>query len=350
MFLRSLKLDYYPFGMTMPGRNWISSVGGYRYSHNGHEKENEIFEGAQSAEYWMYDSRLGRRWELDPLAYEYQSPYAAFNNNPIYFSDPRGLKGDGDGNKGKKGGDLKNGSQPQVVQPSGWDKVAKLSPEQREAFFAELQMEPKQITSVSTANGPGAGNELRTVPVKPVETIYLPSTKPVNNESLITPDFMMSCLNFKANFNNNPNPLINLKIQSEYNWKEKSDFFKGEGGIYNFKVDINSSGISTESRVFKFAGAGKRGNFSGGGKMYVLDDGNVYGESTLDYGIYSYNISKNKVGVGPTVKGLIKVQVEADVNVFSNILSDCYTGLKEFLKTAGDKMQHPQNYSIPNGK
>ncbi len=89
--LNMMNLDYYPFGQTMPGRNWISSVGGYRYSHNGHEKENEIFEGAQSAEYWMYDSRLGRRWEQDPVVKEYESPYATFGNNPIYYSDPLGL-------------------------------------------------------------------------------------------------------------------------------------------------------------------------------------------------------------------------------------------------------------------
>ena len=78
----------------MPGRTWIGAAGGYRYSHNGHEKEDEIFNGAQSAEYWMYDSRILRRWELDPLVDDDQSPYACFYGNPIYFADPLGLKGD----------------------------------------------------------------------------------------------------------------------------------------------------------------------------------------------------------------------------------------------------------------
>ncbi|MCA6437934.1 MAG: hypothetical protein IM592_15735, partial [Bacteroidetes bacterium] len=50
---------YHAFGMEMPGRKWTAS--NYRYSHNGHEKEEEIFSGAQSAEFWMYDSRIGRR-------------------------------------------------------------------------------------------------------------------------------------------------------------------------------------------------------------------------------------------------------------------------------------------------
>jgi len=47
-----------------------------------------------TAEYWQYDPRLGRRWNVDPLVYDWQSPYATFNNNPIYFSDPRGLEGE----------------------------------------------------------------------------------------------------------------------------------------------------------------------------------------------------------------------------------------------------------------
>lgn len=79
--------------MEMPGRKWQGTNDKFRYSHNDQEREEEIFSGANSAEYWMYDSRIGRRWELDPLAYEWQSPYATFNNNPVYFADPLGLEG-----------------------------------------------------------------------------------------------------------------------------------------------------------------------------------------------------------------------------------------------------------------
>jgi N-acetylmuramoyl-L-alanine amidase len=85
----------------MPGRKWTASD--YRYSMNGQEHEDAVFVGAQSAEYWMYDARLGKRWERDPITYPWQSPYATFNNNPIYYADPSGLEGDGDGNKGSGG-------------------------------------------------------------------------------------------------------------------------------------------------------------------------------------------------------------------------------------------------------
>jgi RHS repeat-associated protein len=83
---------YHAFGMEMPGRKWTAS--NYRYSHNGHEKEEEIFSGAQSAEFWMYDSRIGRRWEMDPVVKPYESPYMAFSGNPIALADPKGLDGE----------------------------------------------------------------------------------------------------------------------------------------------------------------------------------------------------------------------------------------------------------------
>ncbi|MDO9000250.1 MAG: hypothetical protein Q7W45_10835, partial [Bacteroidota bacterium] len=67
--------DYYAFGQAMPGRTYASGGTKYRYAMNGQEQEDEVFEGASSAEYWMYDSRTGRRFENDPLVYEWQSPY-----------------------------------------------------------------------------------------------------------------------------------------------------------------------------------------------------------------------------------------------------------------------------------
>lgn len=81
--------DYYAFGQQMPGRTWVASD--YRYGMNGQEKQDEVFKGANSAEYWMYDSRIGRRWEIDPVVYPWRSGYSTFNNNPIFFCDPSGL-------------------------------------------------------------------------------------------------------------------------------------------------------------------------------------------------------------------------------------------------------------------
>lgn len=82
--------DYYAFGSPMPGRNGGSS---YRYGFNGQEKDNEVtgnIGATYTAEFWEYDSRLGRRWNTDPVLKAYQSPYASFSNNPIVRVDPAG--------------------------------------------------------------------------------------------------------------------------------------------------------------------------------------------------------------------------------------------------------------------
>jgi len=59
---------------------------------NTQEKDNEIYgEGnSYSAEYWQYDARLGRRWNVDPRPNPSISTYATFANNPLFFSDPNG--------------------------------------------------------------------------------------------------------------------------------------------------------------------------------------------------------------------------------------------------------------------
>lgn len=43
-----------------------------------------------TAEYWMYDARLGRRWNIDPVVKPWLSRYSAFRNNPVIYVDPNG--------------------------------------------------------------------------------------------------------------------------------------------------------------------------------------------------------------------------------------------------------------------
>ncbi len=67
----------------------LPAMGGYRYFFNGQETDNEVLgEGVSlSAEFWQYDTRLGRRWNVDPMFKEYESPYACFAGNPVWFAD-----------------------------------------------------------------------------------------------------------------------------------------------------------------------------------------------------------------------------------------------------------------------
>jgi RHS repeat-associated protein len=82
--------DYYPFGMKMPGREFFRDSAHYRYGFNGQEKSDEIAPNTTTAEFWEYDSRLGRRFNIDPIFNDAISPYTTMDNNPIYFIDPSG--------------------------------------------------------------------------------------------------------------------------------------------------------------------------------------------------------------------------------------------------------------------
>jgi len=84
--------DYYPFGMTMPGRKYQApNSTPYRYGGaNGQEKSTEINDNSYTAEYWQYDARIGKRFNLDPKPTTGISPYATFANNPIFYTDPNG--------------------------------------------------------------------------------------------------------------------------------------------------------------------------------------------------------------------------------------------------------------------
>jgi len=84
---------YYPFGSLLPGRNFSSYS--YRFGFNTQEKIDEIH-GAPgthyTAQFWEYDARIARRWNMDPITMPFQSPYSVLNCNPIFFIDPNGDK------------------------------------------------------------------------------------------------------------------------------------------------------------------------------------------------------------------------------------------------------------------
>lgn len=89
--------DYYPFGSPMDGR--VFSGDKYRFGFNGQEKDDEVAcaGNINTAMFWEYDTRLGRRWNVDPAfsIKPWMSPYHAFSNKPIYNIDPNGALDDG---------------------------------------------------------------------------------------------------------------------------------------------------------------------------------------------------------------------------------------------------------------
>ncbi len=92
--------DYYAFGQQMYGRRFNN--GSYRYGFNGQERDDEIagVGNVNTAMFWEYDTRLGRRWNIDPVYKYWESPYSCFSANPIANID---LLGNTDyySNKGK---------------------------------------------------------------------------------------------------------------------------------------------------------------------------------------------------------------------------------------------------------
>ncbi|MES2545187.1 MAG: hypothetical protein V4548_09905, partial [Bacteroidota bacterium] len=78
------------FGMLVPNRHASSTA--YRYGFQGQEKVDEISgEGNHNtAMFWEYDTRIGRRWNLDPIDKPFLSDYSVLGNNPISRVDENG--------------------------------------------------------------------------------------------------------------------------------------------------------------------------------------------------------------------------------------------------------------------
>jgi len=92
--LRTLT-DYYPFGMTMPGRSYeAAGINGHRYGYNGKENDNEVKGEGNSLDYGarIYDPRVGRWLSVDPKAHLMPSwtPYQMAFNSPLAFIDSEG--------------------------------------------------------------------------------------------------------------------------------------------------------------------------------------------------------------------------------------------------------------------
>jgi hypothetical protein len=83
--------DMYPYGMPISTRTF-SAPSFYRFGFNTQEKSIELNSGGNitTALFWEYDSRIGRRWNLDPVDKPWASRYHTLSNSPLSNSDPNG--------------------------------------------------------------------------------------------------------------------------------------------------------------------------------------------------------------------------------------------------------------------
>jgi RHS repeat-associated protein len=88
-----LKSSTYPY-YTSTYKDLYLLNNPYSFHFNGQEADDEIagMGNIMSAEFWEYDTRLGRRWNCDPITYPWNSSYCVLNNNPISNIDPDGLE------------------------------------------------------------------------------------------------------------------------------------------------------------------------------------------------------------------------------------------------------------------
>ena len=82
--------DYWPFGSELEGRQFDANR--YKFGFGGQESDQEIAgdKSMYTAQFWEYDAKIGRRWNVDPVIKHSFSTYSAFSNNPIIFIDPMG--------------------------------------------------------------------------------------------------------------------------------------------------------------------------------------------------------------------------------------------------------------------
>jgi hypothetical protein len=115
-------LAAYPFGSVLSS----VSKGVYRYGWQNQERVDEISGNGNhyTAMFWEYDTRIGRRWNVDPVDKPWESSYACFWNNPIRVIDPNGDDGyvDEDGNYLGDDGDKKS-HETRVINKGVWEST-----------------------------------------------------------------------------------------------------------------------------------------------------------------------------------------------------------------------------------
>lgn len=254
--------NYYPFGMAM--RSIVSSDG-YRYGFNGQEKETELNPSITSAEYWMYDGRLGRRWNLDPVVKSWQSNYSCLSNSPIWRIDPKGdddffdsegnfieSRGDGDAiiivNQGKTIEDAIADPKNSAMNIT----EIEFSPDQSsKTFFTNLLSHYSQIELEETFNVVGFIKNSNNDNERDAALAYVSKSENVEEGfavGLSMPEGKVSKRTFRSYMN-----LINTLVHE--NWHRNNPSVKsslGHIGAYNAQFNHYSFALTAEDKGYQY--------------------------------------------------------------------------------------------------
>ena len=95
--------NYYPFGLEHKGynNNFASNITNkaQEFTFNGIEYEKEIDIDLFEMDVRSYDPAIARFTAIDPITHHSASTYTAFDNNPIYWTDPSGANAEEDPTK-----------------------------------------------------------------------------------------------------------------------------------------------------------------------------------------------------------------------------------------------------------
>lgn len=86
--------NYYPFGLKHEGYNppnlLLGNNEAQKFKFQDKELQDELGLGVYDFVLRQYDPALGRMLQVDPVSHHSQSPYTAFDNNPVFWTDPDG--------------------------------------------------------------------------------------------------------------------------------------------------------------------------------------------------------------------------------------------------------------------
>ncbi|WP_230408910.1 RHS repeat-associated core domain-containing protein, partial [Flavobacterium salmonis] len=86
--------NYYPFGLKQSRHDNVVNTQGnataQKYKFEGKEIQDELGLNWYDFGWRQYDPTLARMLQADPVTHHSQSPYTAFDNNPVFWADPDG--------------------------------------------------------------------------------------------------------------------------------------------------------------------------------------------------------------------------------------------------------------------
>jgi hypothetical protein len=245
----------------MPSHSFSASS--YRYGFNGQEKDDEVAGAGNinTAMYWEYDNRLGRRWNIDPEPYPFMSDYSCFANNPILLPDPLGnrVKYGSDGSTKAEKRRIKDQIREERKNNSGFDAEFRAHKKDKDITY---QYEDKRsfinkdgeniaVTGATihdrVMDDPHSVNDKTRIVAWNITHIKLPkSIEFVNSES-----YMQTTEQTQASQN-----AMEMNIDRTYSHRLKDDPIKSQIALW-LSVNKNSSItiIINEDSTFGYGGA-----------------------------------------------------------------------------------------------